>query len=104
MKNISIILKNNILITVEEFKALNRYSDSGKMVVLIERLEYQFHLISKQRVVEYIFEPEAFTMFSIISQNILVSWDTELTKNLSNTQEVQIADNFFIQKYPYMDS
>lgn len=74
------------------------------MLILIEKFDYQFHLISKQRVVEYIFEPEAFTMFKIISQNILVYWDTELTRNLSGLEEVQISDNFYIRKYPYMDS
>lgn len=98
MENISIVLKDNILIPVEEFSALNRCIQYSRLLTLIQK-PIRTQYIIKQRVTEYVFEPEAFLLFKLISENILITWKTELTENLLNYQEIQINDEFFIRPY-----
>jgi hypothetical protein len=99
MNEISIILKNNILIPVEEFRVLDRYSSMGRMWTLIQRPSIKSTSIITQRTVEYIFDPEALLIFHIVSQNILAKWDTELTRYLKPNEEYEITDTFYIRPY-----
>lgn len=98
MDEISVILKNNVAVTLEEFRILDRYSYSGKIWALIERPKHGNYVITL-RAIEYIFDPESFTLFRIVSDNILVQWKTELTKNLEYNQEYNIKDSIFIRPY-----
>lgn len=97
MQEISVILKNNILISVEEFRILDSYTCHGKIWSLIERRDNGG--IVKLRTVEYIFDPESFLLFRIISNNILAQWDTSLTKNLRYNEEFNIKDSLYIRPY-----
>lgn len=83
---------------------LDQYSHSGKIWVLIHRPNALQPFITKQRVVEYIFEPESLTAFMMVSSNILAHWATNLTRNLLPYEEYQIKESIFIKPYPYMDS
>jgi hypothetical protein len=99
VKEISVILKNNVLITIEEFKILDRYACPGKMWTLVQRPpEGNPHVIT-QRTIEYIFDNDTLTFFGVISTNILAYWDTDVTKNLAFGQEYQIKDTLFIRHY-----
>lgn len=99
MKEVSVILKNNLTISTEEFRALDRYSSNGK----IWSLTYAPSPISpckvRYRAIEYIFDPEALIIFYVISRNILVTWDTDITKNFGPNDELQIKDSLFIRLY-----
>jgi len=99
MKEISIILKNNILIPIEEFRVLDRYSSTGRMWTLIQRPSSKNTPIITQRTVEYIFDPEALLIFHIVSQNILAKWDTEKTRYLKPYEEFEITESFYIRPY-----
>lgn len=98
MDEISVILKNNVVVTIEEFRVLDRYSYSGKIWTLIEKPKNGNYVITL-RAIEYIFDSEAFTVFKIISNNILAQWQTELTKNLGYNQEYTIKDGMTIRPY-----
>jgi len=98
MEEISIILRNNILITIEEFRILDRYSSSGRIWTLINRSpNTQYRII--QRVPEYVLDPDTLTFFRIISTNVLAYWNTEETRYLKPGQEFYIADNLAIRPY-----
>ena len=99
MNEISVILKNNILIPIEEFRILDRYSCMGRMWTLIQRPSPKSSSIITQRTVEYIFDPEALLIFHIVSQNILAKWDTEKTRYLKPYEEFEITDSFYIRPY-----
>ena len=101
MKEISVILKNNILVPVEEFRILDHYSNVGKFWTLIHRPTSDYPFTLRQRTIEYIFDPEALTIFCIISHNILATWDTNLTKYLKADEEFHLKDSLFIK--PYLD-
>lgn len=95
MKEVSIILKSNVLITIEEFRILDKYSFTGRMWVLIQKSPCTV----KQRTIEYIFDPETLTAFGMISNNILAKWETDSTKDLSYNDEFKISDYLYIQPY-----
>jgi len=99
VKEVSVILKNNVLITIEEFKILDRYSCPGKLWTLIQRPSTGGPYTITQRTVEYIFDHETLTMFGIISTNILAYWDTDITRDLRVGQEYQLKDTLFIRPY-----
>lgn len=99
MKEISVILKNNVLITIEEFRILDQYSYTGKIWTLVQRPIDGNPKVITQRTIEYIFDNEALTLFGIVSTNILASWNTDITKNLEIGQEFQIKETLFIRPY-----
>lgn len=99
MKEISIILKNNVLIPVEEFRILDHYSNVGKFWTLIHRPKLDDSIVIRQRTVEYIFDPEALTIFCIVSHNVLATWDTDCTRYLKSNDEFQLKDSLFIRPY-----
>lgn len=102
MEEVSLILKNNILITLEEFRVLDRYSCPGKIWTLIHRPTTTQPYIGNNRAIEYIFDAEALTIFYIVSRNILATWDTNITRNLGPNDEFQIRESLFIK--PYSDN
>jgi hypothetical protein len=99
VKEVSVILRNQLLITIEEFKILDNYAHSGKIWTLIHRPDYINSTLITERTVEYIFDPEALTFFKIVSTNILAHWDTLQTLNLKPNEEYNIKDSLFIRQY-----
>lgn len=99
MKEISLILKNNSLVTIEEFKILDRYSCIGKIWTLIQRPTPIIPYKIIDRTIEYIFDPESLTIFYIISTNILATWDTDITRNLGPNDEFHLKDSLFIKPF-----
>jgi hypothetical protein len=99
VKEISVILKNEILIPVDEFRALARYSYSGQVWSLIHRPNNLFQNKITHKAVEYIFDEEALTIFCIVSNNILATWDTKITVNFGPNDELQLKDSLFIRPY-----
>lgn len=99
MKEISLILKNNLEITLEEFRILDRYSCPGKIWTLIHRPTPIVPYLINQRALEYIFDPEALTIFGIVSRNILATWDTDITRHLGPYDEFHLKDSLFIRPY-----
>jgi hypothetical protein len=97
VNEISVILKNNILVTIEEFRILDRYSCSGRIWTLIHRPTPAAPYLIKERTIEYIFDPEALTIFYIVSRNVLATWDTDVTKYLGPGDEFQLKDSLFIK-------
>jgi hypothetical protein len=98
VSEVSVILKN-ILITQDEFRVLDRCSSSGRIWTLTQRPTNENPYIVKRKTVEYIFDTEALTMFMIISNNVLVTWDTELTRHLVSDDEIRIRDSMYIRLY-----
>jgi hypothetical protein len=98
VSDISLILRNSISITIEEFRILDRYSCSGRIWTLIHK-PISASYISRQRAVEYIFDPEAFTIFRIVSCNVLATWDTDITRDLGPNDEFCITESLFIRPY-----
>ncbi len=99
MNEISLILKTNALITIEEFKILDMYSHSEKIWLLIHKPCIFNPILIKTKTIEYVLEPEALTIFRIVSQNVLATWDTEITKNLHPNDEFNVRDSLFIRPY-----
>ena len=99
MKDISVILKNNSLVTVEEFRILNKYACPGKMWTLMHRVKQGYPQLITQRTVEYIFDGETLMLFSIVSTNVLAYWDTDQTRNLQVDQTYQINETLYIKPY-----
>lgn len=99
VKEISAILKNNHLITTDEFKALSRYSICGQLWTVIHRPTNIFPHKITDCALEYIFDPEAFTMFCFISSNILANWETQSTMHLGPHDEFCLKDSIFIRPY-----
>jgi len=99
VSEISIILKNNLLITVEEFKFLDRYSTHGQVWTLIYMPTPHNPCKVTCKTTEYIFDPEALTIFYIVSRNILASWETECTKYLVPGDEFSLSESLLIRPY-----
>lgn len=99
MKEISIILKHKILITVEEFRLLDAYSHYGKILTVVQKPTSHNPFTVTHRSLEYIFDDEALTFFRIISCNILASWDTDQTRDLLPDQEFYIKDSLYVRPY-----
>jgi hypothetical protein len=97
MKEISVILKNNILITVQEFKILDHYACFGRLWTLIHKPTLTEPFITKQRAIEYIFDIESLIIFKIVSQNVLAVWDTDITKYFGPDDEFHLKDSLFIR-------
>jgi hypothetical protein len=95
MNEASIILKNHVLVTVDEFRILNEFAKYGNLWYLIQKSSIN-NLIIKQKIREYIFDEESLTIFRIISQNILISWNTSITKNLKSSDEFQLTDSLYL--------
>lgn len=98
MKEISVILKNNLLISKNEFSILINI-EMGHIWSLVHKPTIEHPFIAKQRAIEYIFDPEIFTIFKLVSENVYVFWDTELTRNLTDHDEFHINDFLFIKHY-----
>lgn len=94
---ISVILKNNILITNEEFGVLNKYSSKGKIWKLVHQPTAITPYVVKCKVIEYIFYPEDLTVFCIFSRNILATWDTSITRYFKPAEEFQLTECLFIK-------
>lgn len=99
MEEISLILKSSVLITIEEFRILDRYSCTGKIWTLIQRPSPIGPILINQRRVEYILDPETLTILYIISNNILATWNTDITRNLGPNDEFHLKDSLFIRPY-----
>lgn len=97
MKEISLILKSNLFVTIEEFRILDRYSCPGKIWKLIERPNSMKPYMVSEKTIEYIFDPEALTFFYIVSTNILATWDTDITRGFGPNDELHIKDSLFIR-------
>jgi hypothetical protein len=96
---ISVILKNNSLITTEEFSVLNRCSYFGKVWTVVDRpIPGRPYLIT-YKAAEYIFDPEALTIFCIVSRNVFLQWDTNCTKCLKPNEEFHLKDSIFLRVY-----
>jgi len=96
---ISIILRNNNTISLEEFRILDSYSYTGKILTLLQKPTAEQPYIIRQRTIEYIFDPESLIVFKIISQNILACWDTAITRNLGPRDEFYIGNSLWITYY-----
>jgi hypothetical protein len=99
VKEVSLILKSNLHVTIEEFRILDRHSYTGKIWTLIQRPTPVFPYLINLRTIEYIFDPEALTIFGIVSQNILATWDTDITRHLGPNDEFHLKDSLFIRPY-----
>lgn len=99
MKEISLILRNKLTVTIEEFRALERYSHTGKIWALIQRPTPIIPFISYDRTTEYIFDPEALTFFCIVSRNVLATWDTDITRDFGPYDELELKESLFIRPY-----
>jgi hypothetical protein len=93
MTEISVILKNNTCVSIEEFRILDRYACSGKLWTLINRNHY----VVRQRTIEYIFDPETLFLFRLISQNILATWNTDYTRILGPNDEFYLGNDLYIR-------
>jgi hypothetical protein len=91
-----------MVIPIEEFRILDRYAYAGRIWTLIQKPTPDYPVIIKQRTIEYIFDPEALTVFCIVSQNILATWDTDCTKYLGPDEEFYLKDSLFIKHYQYI--
>jgi len=99
VNEISVILKNNVLVNVQEFRILDRFACTGRLWTLIHGATPVQPFLIRQRTIEYIFDPEALTVFCIVSNNILITWETNITKNLGPNDEFRLADSLFIRPY-----
>ncbi len=99
MKDVSLILKNSLYLTIEEFRILDRYSCPGKIWTLIHRPTPISPCLVSWRAIEYILDPETLTIFGIVSTNILATWDTDITRDLGPNDEFHLKDSLFIRPY-----
>lgn len=99
MKEISVILKDNTSITIEEFRIIDRYLHYDKLRTLVQRPPDSRPYIITQKTIEYVFDIETLTMFLLTSHNILAYWDADLTRHLGLNDEYQIRDHLFIRPY-----
>ena len=98
MGEISIILRDSVHITPEEFRALGKYSFCGNIFTVIQRAG-QPPLHARFRRLEYIFDPEGLLIYKLISNNVLAQWSTEITKELDPFQEYKLQDSLYIKPY-----
>ena len=99
VKEVSLILKKDSSMTIEEFRVLDRLACTGKIWTLIHRPVSRTPCISYERRVEYILDPEALTILYIVSTNILATWDTDLTVGFGPNDELHLRDSFFLRPY-----
>lgn len=52
-----------------------------------------------QYAVEYIFDPESLLIFQLISQNILATWNTDITRYFGLNDEYHIGNSLFIRPH-----
>lgn len=97
VKEISLILRNRISTTLEEFRVLENYSSTGKIWFLIHRPTEITPFFYSYKTIEYIFEPEALTLFYIISRNVLATWDTDITRDFGPNDEFELKESLFIR-------
>lgn len=99
MGEVSIILKESIDIPIQEYRALTRCSYPGHIWMVIHRpspvISYKLTWFG----VEYIFGLEDFTAFRLVSNNILLQWETMATMNLQKGEEFQIQESIFLRHY-----
>ncbi len=98
MSEISIILKDIRVMTLPEYRALDRYASVGRTWVIVKRETY---VTVSQRSLEYMFEPENFLLFRLVSNNILTQWFTNNTRRLKVGEEYQIDTNMYIRLLSY---
>lgn len=96
MHEISIFLKNKLLITQEEYRILDKYSSPGKIWSIIHKPDLYTSYIIREKSLEYILDKETLFLLKLISQNILAYWDTNITRNLKDNEEYNIRDSLFI--------
>ena len=99
MHEISIFLKNKLLITPEEYRILDNYSSPGKIWAIIHKPDTHTPYYIREKSLEYILDEETLFLLKIISQNILAYWDTDITRNLKDNEEYHIRDSLFISHY-----
>jgi len=97
MDEISIVLRDSINVSTDEFKALGRYSYCGNVFTVIHKYST---ITARFNRVEYIFDPESLLMYKLIYNNILAYWDTECTKELPYYTEYKLQDSLYIVR-PY---
>jgi hypothetical protein len=97
MDEISIVLRDSVNVTTDEFKALGRYSHCGNVFTVIQKYPC---ITARFNRVEYIFDPEALLMYKLTYNNILAYWDTECTKTLPYYKEYKIQESIYIVR-PY---
>jgi hypothetical protein len=95
VEEISLILRDNVHVSIEEFRILDRYTIDGRIWAIVQRHPYMI----RHHAMEYIMEPETLLLFRLISPNILASWNTNLTKNLGANDEFTISESLFIRPY-----
>ena len=93
MDEISLILKDNKIVSMEEFRILDNYAVAGKIWTIIRRDPY----IVRQHAVEYIFDSDTLLLFRLISQNILATWDTDSTRYFGPNDEFDIGNSLYIR-------
>jgi hypothetical protein len=99
VKEVSVILKDNTTLTVEEFRIIDRHLHYDKIRTLVHRPPESKPYIFTQRTVEYVFDIETLTMFLLVSQNVLAYWDATLTRHLRSNDEYHIRDYLFIRPF-----
>jgi hypothetical protein len=99
VKEVSLILRSNLLLTPDEFRILEDYANTGKMWSVTQRPVVDVSFTTFTRAIEYIFDPESLTFFCIISKNILVTWDTDITRHFGPNDEYEVRKSLFIKPY-----
>lgn len=98
MSEISILIKDLRIMTLPEYKGLDRYASPGRAWVVIDRNQPS---VTRFRSLEYIFEEENFFMYKLISSNILAQWFTENTRRMRFGDEYQLDHHLFIKLHSY---
>lgn len=99
MEEISLILKNYKEINQQEFRILNEFGRFGNFWYLVNRPKSKMDSICRQKIREYIFDIDSFMFFKLISQNILITWNTSFTKNLKVNEEFHLCDSLYLNVY-----
>jgi hypothetical protein len=99
MNETSVIVQPISVLTNEEFKALDRYSELGRVWTLVRRLTSDYPFICRRTTIEYVFDSEALILFFLITKNVIATWDTEKTKYLKDDEEYHIKPGLYIQPY-----
>jgi hypothetical protein len=99
MEEVSLILRSWQLLTDQEFRFLENYSQKGKVWTIISKTTNEHPFVARQLRREYIIEEVDLTAFCIISNNILASWQTCITQNLGPDEDFEVKKNLFIRYY-----
>lgn len=91
------MLKEHIDLSTEDFRVLNRCSYVGHIWQVIRHPSLKFSYKMTWKGTEYIFGPEDYTVYKLVSKNILFEWDTTATKNLQVNQEYHINDSITLK-------